>query len=49
MLARTPGMDLADASRDWLACASGVPRILTMDVRDFLRYRLPDGRAFEIL
>lgn len=42
-------MDLADASLYWLACASGVTRILTMDVRDFLRYRLPDGRAFEIL
>lgn len=42
-------MDLADASLYWLACASGVTRIFTMDVRDFLRYRLPDGRAFEIL
>lgn len=42
-------MDLADASLYWLACASGVTRIFTLDVRDFLRYRLPDGRAFEIL
>lgn len=42
-------MDLADASLYWLACVSGETRILTMDVRDFSRYRLPDGRAFEIL
>ena len=42
-------MDLADASLYWLACASGVVRILTLDVRDFSRYRLPDGRGFEIL
>jgi predicted nucleic acid-binding protein len=42
-------MDLADASLYWLACESGVAQILTIDVRDFSRYRLPDGRAFEIL
>ncbi|MFT4099544.1 MAG: hypothetical protein QM674_00620 [Burkholderiaceae bacterium] len=42
-------MDLADASLYWLASASGVARILTLDVRDFSRYRLPDGRGFEIL
>jgi predicted nucleic acid-binding protein len=42
-------MDLADASLYWLACESGVVRILTLDVRDFSRYRLPDGRGFEIL
>ena len=42
-------MDLADASLYWLACASGVVRILTLDVRDFSRYSLPDGRSFEIL
>lgn len=42
-------MDLADASLYWLACASGVAQVLTIDVRDFSRYRLPDGRAFEIL
>ena len=23
--------------------------VMTLDVRDFSRYRLPDGRAFEIL
>lgn len=42
-------MDLADASLYWLANETGVMRIFTMDVRDFSRYRLPDGRAFEIL
>ncbi len=42
-------MDLADASLYWLASESGVARILTLDVRDFSRYRLPDGRVFEIL
>lgn len=42
-------MDLADASLVWLAQKEGVHRILTEDRRDFYRYRLPDGRAFEIL
>jgi len=42
-------MDLADGSLYWLACESGVTQIFTTDVRDFSRYRLPDGRAFEIL
>lgn len=42
-------MDLADASLYWLAVDTGVNRIMTLDVRDFSRYRLPDGRAFEIL
>ena len=42
-------MDLADASLVWLAAETGVTRIMTLDVRDFSRYRLPDGRAFEIL
>ena len=42
-------MDLADASLYWLAADTGVNRIMTLDVRDFSRYRLPDGRAFEIL
>lgn len=42
-------MDLADASLLWLADETGVTRIMTTDVRDFSRYRLPDGRAFEIL
>ena len=42
-------MDFADASLHWLAGESGVTTILTLDVRDFSRYRLPDGRAFEIV
>ncbi len=42
-------MDLADASLVWLAGDTGVTTIMTLDVRDFSRYRLPDGRAFEIL
>ncbi len=42
-------MDLADASLVWLASDTGVTTIMTTDVRDFSRYRLPDGRAFEIL
>ncbi len=42
-------MDLADASLYWLASETGVTRIFTMDFRDFSHYRLPDGRAFEIL
>ena len=42
-------MDLADASLVWLAEETGVTRIMTTDQRDFSRYRLADGRAFEIL
>ncbi len=42
-------MDLADASLVWLANDTGVAAIMTLDVRDFSRYRLADGRAFEIL
>lgn len=42
-------MDFADASLVDLAAQTGVNRIMTLDVRDFSRYRLPDGRAFEIL
>lgn len=42
-------MDLADASLVWLAQDSHTRQIMTIDVRDFSRYRLPDGRGFEIL
>ena len=42
-------MDLADASLVWLAEDTGVVTIMTLEVRDFSRYRLADGRAFEIL
>jgi predicted nucleic acid-binding protein len=42
-------MDFADATLYWLANETGVTSIMTLDVRDFSRYRLPDGRAFEML
>jgi predicted nucleic acid-binding protein len=42
-------MDFADASLYWLAIATGIREILTVDNADFARYRLPDGRRFEIL
>ena len=42
-------MDFADASLVWLAQDCNTTQIMTMDIRDFSRYRLPDGRAFEIL
>ena len=42
-------MDLADASLVWLAADTGVTTVMTLDVRDFSRYRLADGRAFEII
>lgn len=42
-------MDFADASLVWLAGETGICQIWTLDVRDFYRYRLPDGRAFDIL
>ncbi|MFM2276309.1 MAG: hypothetical protein RL211_2181 [Pseudomonadota bacterium] len=41
--------DLADVSLVWLAQQLDCRHILTEDRRDFLRYRLPDGRAFEVL
>lgn len=42
-------MDLADASLLELAVQTGVTTIMTLDQRDFSRYRLPDGRTFQIL
>ena len=42
-------MDLADASLVWLAQDTNTTSVMTMDVRDFSRYRLPDGRRFDIL
>ena len=42
-------MDLADASLVWLGTRLDTQAILTEDRRDFLRYRLPDGRGFEVL
>ena len=41
-------MDFADASLLWLAADTGTNRVMTMDVRDFSCYRLPDGRVFEL-
>ena len=42
-------MDLADASLYWLAIETSVAAIMTVDIADFSRYRLPDGKAFELL
>ncbi len=42
-------MDFADATLIWLAEEAGVTEIMTVDVADFSRYRLPDGRAFKLL
>jgi predicted nucleic acid-binding protein len=41
--------DLADASLYWLAAETGLTEILTIDVSDFSRYRLPRGKAFTLL
>ena len=38
-------MDLADASLLWVAEQTGVLEILTIDLRDFAAYRLPNGKA----
>jgi len=42
-------MDLADASLYWLATETGVTEIMSVDVADFERYRLPDGGRFTLL
>jgi uncharacterized protein len=42
-------MDLADASLYWLAIETSVTNIMTVDIADFSRYRLPDGQAFTLL
>ncbi len=42
-------MDFADASLYWLAVETGIIDILTIDVADFSRYRLPSGQAFNVL
>jgi hypothetical protein len=42
-------MDFADASLYWSAVDSGITEIMTTDRRDFERYRLPDGRSFQIV
>lgn len=42
-------MDFADATLYWLAIELKSTLVLSVDRRDFSRYRLPDGQAFEIL
>lgn len=42
-------MDLADASLLWLASETGLREIMTIDVKDFSRYRLPEGDALTLL
>ena len=42
-------MDLADASLYWLAIETAVTDIMTIDVADFSRYRLPNGQPFTLL
>ena len=42
-------MDLADASLVLLAQKNGIHQILTLDRRDFLAYRLPGGKRFELV
>ena len=41
-------MDFADATLYWLAIETGIRDIMTVDNRDFSRYRLPDGEHFVI-
>jgi len=43
------GMQLADAALVHLAMRDGLDTIFTLDRRDFSVYRLPRGRAFQIL
>jgi len=38
-------MDLADASLLWLAHETGLRGIMTVDGKEFARYRLPGGEA----
>jgi uncharacterized protein len=42
-------MDFADASLYWLAAETGITDTLTVDIRNFRRYRLPDGQPFNLL
>ncbi len=42
-------MDLADASLLWLAHETGLRELMTIDVKDFSRYRLPGGGALTLL
>ena len=42
-------MDLADASLLWVAHETGLREIMTVDIKDFARYRLPGGEALTVL
>ena len=42
-------MAFADASLYWLAIETGVTDIMTVDVSDFSRFRLPRGKSFTLL
>lgn len=42
-------MDLADASLLWVAQTTGVLDILTIDRKDFSVYRLPNGKALNLV
>ncbi len=42
-------MDLDDASMLWIAFESGLREVFTIDLKDFARYRLPDGDALILL
>ena len=42
-------MDFADASLYWLAVETGITEIMTVDLSDFSRYRLPRGKTFTLL
>jgi predicted nucleic acid-binding protein len=42
-------MDLADASLYWLAVDTGIVDILTIDVANFSRYRLPDRLVLNLI
>ena len=40
--------DFADATLYWLAVETGITTKMTVDERDFNRYRLPDGKHFTV-
>ncbi len=42
-------MDLADTSLPWIAHECGLREIVTVDMKDFARYRLPGGEALALL
>jgi len=42
-------MDLADASLMWVAQQTGVLDILTIDRKDFSVYRMPNGKALNLV